>query len=119
MESDHFIVHDKAFRNTPSNLQALEPKSRANYYHYLAGLSLSRVRDWNDITFAFHRLGLAVRAYPKTLLGKRLYILAIKIVFLVTLTPTFGKKTLSFLSTMKSSQSVEAFSANEAWALME
>lgn len=104
IETNHFIVHDRAFAEAPPELQYLEPQSRCRHYQYLTQLSLRHAASWHDITFAIQRFKRAVKTYPPILFQKKTYVLSAQLLCLILLTPTLGKQILRVLSSFKASK---------------
>ncbi|MGB3300613.1 MAG: glycosyltransferase family 2 protein [Phormidesmis sp.] len=107
MEKVHFVVHDKFFRDSSSDLKALEPQSRSVCYRYLTKLAIAHAHTWRDVAFALKRLLLSIWVYPKGLLNKEVYLLILKMFLITVLTPAFGKKALDFLRKIKVSRTLE------------
>ncbi len=70
MDKYCFIVLETAFQSAPLEFQKLKNQSLATWYHYLTGICLARVTNADEVKQAGHKLQMAIRLYPRTLLNR-------------------------------------------------
>ena len=105
MERNHLIVHERAFKAAPLNLQHLENESLAIEYRFLAQLSLIYIPGTEGAKMAQQKLQKAIRLYPKTLLNRKAQALVIKLILIKLLSPKFASKLLQKISRLRAMNS--------------
>ena len=87
MEKDALKVIERAFQAAPPQLQSLRNQSIANLYRYLAHLYLTKTADATAAGIAQQKLQIAIQAYPKILLYRKVQTLLIKLLLIQLLSP--------------------------------
>ena len=102
MERNHFVVHDRAFKAAPPELQTLEARSAANEYQFLAQLALAHIDSIEGLQIAWKKMGKALILHPPILFNRKSLSIIFKLILTTVLSPTISNKLLKRLSQFRS-----------------
>jgi glycosyltransferase involved in cell wall biosynthesis len=91
MEKYHRLVLERAFKAAPAELQHLKNQSLAIMHEYLAGMSLSRVNNFQQVQQAGQHLQKAIRLHPQFLLKRTTQRYLMKWLLMRSLSPSIAK----------------------------